>query len=191
MCSRERQRTGRERDNEAENSAIMAGCGTVDQGEKFKDNEAMKPKRISPSISRKPAVRATSYTEEKFSGIIARLSKGEPLAQILRDDGMPGMTTFYDWTYKDPVAAERFARARELGFDEIAASTLVIADEEPPRTASGGIDGGAVQHAKLRIETRLKLLAKWDPRRYGEKVEVSGDPNRPLGIAVEFINLPK
>lgn len=29
-------------------------------------------------------------------------------------------------------------------------------------------------HRKLQIETRLKLLAKWDPRRYGEKVEVNG-----------------
>jgi len=31
-------------------------------------------------------------------------------------------------------------------------------------------------HRKLQIETRLKLLAKWDPKRYGDlqKVEHSG-----------------
>ena len=29
-------------------------------------------------------------------------------------------------------------------------------------------------HRRLQAETRLKLLAKWDPRRYGDRVEVKG-----------------
>jgi hypothetical protein len=29
-----------------------------------------------------------------------------------------------------------------------------------------------VQRVKLIIETDLKLLAKWDPRRYGDKVDL-------------------
>jgi hypothetical protein len=29
-----------------------------------------------------------------------------------------------------------------------------------------------IQRAKLRVETRLKLLAKWDPRRYGDKMMI-------------------
>jgi hypothetical protein len=43
----------------------------------------------------------------------------------------------------------------------------------------GGIDGGDVQNRKLRIETRLKLLAKWDPKRYGERVAVGGAEDMP------------
>ncbi|HXD37446.1 MAG TPA: hypothetical protein VN624_12375, partial [Rhodanobacter sp.] len=27
-------------------------------------------------------------------------------------------------------------------------------------------------HRKLRIDTRLKLLAKWDPKRYGDKQQL-------------------
>ena len=33
-----------------------------------------------------------------------------------------------------------------------------------------------VQHRKLRIETRLKLLACWDPRRYGPKAVAPEPP---------------
>lgn len=29
----------------------------------------------------------------------------------------------------------------------------------------------AIDHRKLQIETRLKLLAKWDPKRYGERLQ--------------------
>ena len=28
-------------------------------------------------------------------------------------------------------------------------------------------------HRKLQIETRLKLLAKWDPKRYGKKLDLN------------------
>lgn len=97
---------------------------------------------------------------------------------------MPALRTFYGWMERDAELSARFARAREAGFDVIAASTLEIADQPPPTTAFGNIDGGAVQHAKLRIETRLKLLAKWDPKRYGDRVELAGDANAPLTVQV-------
>lgn len=66
------------------------------------------------------------------------------------------------------------ARAREAGFDRIAADCLEIADQTGKDTIYG--DNGAradtewISRSKLRIETRLKLLAKWDPKRYGDKI---------------------
>jgi hypothetical protein len=42
------------------------------------------------------------------------------------------------------------------------------------------------QHRRLQIETRLKLLAKWNPRKYGDKTVLAGDPDAPLNIAVDF-----
>ncbi len=130
--------------------------------------------------------RPSTFTSERFDEIIERLSAGEPLAAICRDDHMPGLTTVYDWMRKDESGAlsERFARAREAGFDMIAQDTLRIADEPPPITEHGSTDGGAVQHAKLRIETRLKLLAKWDPKRYGDRLELAGDAKAPLTVQV-------
>jgi hypothetical protein len=37
-------------------------------------------------------------------------------------------------------------------------------------------------HRKLQIETRLKLLAKWNPKKYGDRVQLSGDKENPLQI---------
>jgi hypothetical protein len=40
-------------------------------------------------------------------------------------------------------------------------------------------------HRKLQVETRLKLLAKWDPKRYGDMVrqEISGPDGAPIAQA--------
>ena len=37
-------------------------------------------------------------------------------------------------------------------------------------------------HRKLQIETRLKLLAKWNPKKYGDKVTHSGDASAPIAL---------
>lgn len=63
----------------------------------------------------------------------------------------------------DSVATD-IARARDIGFDAIAART---------RDVARGTDGstGDVQRDKLIIETDLKLLAKWS-RKYGERSNI-------------------
>ena len=112
-----------------------------------------------------------------IDSVLARIAKGEPLAAICRAEGMPSVSSVYDWLEEDKSMAARFARAREEGFDAIAAECLAISDTPPAyATGDGGmrIDGGDIQHRKLQIETRLKLLAKWDPKRYGDKLEVGG-----------------
>ena len=123
----------------------------------------------------------SSYTEEKANAILSDVSNGIPLAQVVKKVGI-GLTTWYDWTYADKELAERFARAREAGHDMIATDALAIADEAPPVTQNGGTDSGYVAWQKNRIWTRLQLLSKWDPKRYGDKVTVGGDANNPIKI---------
>ena len=116
--------------------------------------------------------------------ICERLAKGETLRAICRDDGMPHFTTVYDWIDGDPETALRFERARARGADAIAEEALAIMDQPPPMTDTGATDSGHVAWAKARVETRLKLLAKWHPKRYGDKLELAGDKDRPLTVEV-------
>jgi hypothetical protein len=37
-------------------------------------------------------------------------------------------------------------------------------------------------HRKLQIETRLKLLACWDPKKYGNRTTLAGDAQNPVVI---------
>jgi len=110
--------------------------------------------------------RPSDFTQEIADEICARLAKGEPLAQICRDEHMPAVRTVSDWKARHESFSAAFACAREEGFDELAAETLEIADQVEPEKAK-------VAKAKLRIETRLKLLAKWDPKRYGDKLDLT------------------
>lgn len=122
----------------------------------------------------------TSAEREKIiAKVIAGLSKGTPLTVICRGKGMANDDTIRLWADADDELARAIARARELGFDAIAMDALKIIDAEPERvtTTTGEdrtetrIDGASVQRAKNRFEARLKLLAKWDPKRYGELIK--------------------
>ena len=91
---------------------------------------------------------------------------------------MPGWVTVYNWINDDPAFAERIARARELGFDAIAEEALEIANTtvegETRKITEDGVEvtvADMLGHRKLQIETRLKLLAKWSPKRYGERTQ--------------------
>ena len=122
----------------------------------------------------------SKYSPELVDEIIKRVSEGEPLRVICRENGKPNYSTFYDWINELPELAQRFAKSRAEGYDAIAQQTLDIADAIPERERdSGKIDSGYVAHSKLRIETRLKLLAKWDPKRYGEKLALGGADDLP------------
>lgn len=121
--------------------------------------------------------RPSSYTPEIGDEIVERISNGEPLRQICRDEHMPSWMSVYRWMDKDADFSLRIARARELGEDAIAQEALLIADTPVEgvrlkETATGieRVTEDMLGHRKLQIETRLKLLAKWNPKKWGEKV---------------------
>jgi AcrR family transcriptional regulator len=141
--------------------------------------------------------RPSLYTDAIADEIITRLSDGEPLRQICRDIGV-GKSAVYRWLDEKeesfcPQFAGRFARARAEGFEAISEDCLEIADDarndwmerrKPDGEVDKAFDAEHVQRSKLRIETRLKLLAKWDPKRYGDKLELAGDKTSPLVVQV-------
>jgi hypothetical protein len=121
------------------------------------------------------------FLQEVADAICERIAEGEPLRAICREEGMPTDRTVRNWVVEYPEFASAIARARLAGFDVIAETCLEIADDSRndymEKAGKDGEAGGVafnaehVQRSKLRIETRLKLLAKWDPKRYGEKIE--------------------
>jgi hypothetical protein len=127
--------------------------------------------------------RPTKFTAALANEICARLSEGEPLAQICRDEHMPAVRTVSDWK-DDEAFSAAFARAREVGFDAIAARTRQTARGKTD--AEGGDSSGDVQRDKLIIETDLKLLARWDPKRYGDKVALTGGGEGDAPIRTEL-----
>ncbi len=105
--------------------------------------------------------------------ICTRLSRGEALRKICRDEHMPNWSVVYDWMHADEQYAQRIARARDVGHDAIAENAMEIADEAPPSGADGKTDSGYVAWQKNRVWTRLQLLAKWNPKKYGDRQDIN------------------
>lgn len=139
--------------------------------------------------------RPSKYTPEIAAEICERLSNGEPLRQICRDEHMPAWQKIYEWMQRDDALGERgaglsgaIARARETGQDAIAEEIWLDMKQEPERILSEGgarVDSGYVQWQKAKAEIGLKLLAKWNPKRYGDRVALAGDAESPLKVEAE------
>lgn len=133
--------------------------------------------------------RPSSYDPVIAQQICELLSEGVPLRVICRMEGMPAWRNVYFWMARDADLSAHIARAREVGYDNIAEECLQIADtpqlgeELSENTDDKGVKTVTVKkvdmlgHRKLQIETRLKLLAKWRPEKYGDKTVITGDPN--------------
>ncbi len=161
-----------------------------------------KPAKPKAQAAPKKTGRPSKYTPEIAQEIVERLSNAEPLRQICRDEGMPEWRTIYDWMYRDDkeVALGRgvglsaaIARAREIGYDKMAEECLELADTPKWGTKQVETEDGItvtredmLGHRKLQIETRLKLLAKWNPKKYGERLTHAGDAENPLQMQADI-----
>jgi hypothetical protein len=94
---------------------------------------------------------------------------------------------------RDEALSGAIARAREQGYDAIAEDLLAIADTplmgETETSSANGLTitrQDMLGHRKLQIETRLKLLAKWNPKKYGDRQILAGDKDSPLEVKADL-----
>ncbi len=130
------------------------------------------------------------FSDEERARIIDELiecvTAGGTLRSFCRRDEMPGYKLVYDWLDSDPDFRTRFARARDRGAEVLSEEALAIADTpEKGVTVTEDSEGtktvteDMLGHRRLRVETRLKLLARWNPRKWGDGAQHGqGEPLR-------------
>ena len=91
-------------------------------------------------------------------------------------------STFLMWMKDDAELANSYARAREDLIERIANEVMELSDADVGLQPDGKKDWAEVQKHKLQVDTRKWLLSKLAPKRYGDKLELTGDPDRPLAI---------
>ena len=96
-------------------------------------------------------------------------------------------STFNTWLNDDSALAVDYARAREYLIERMAQEVLDLSDSDVGLQPDGKKDWAAVQKHKLQVDTRKWLLSKLAPKKYGEKLEVSGDPDNPLVQRIERV----
>jgi hypothetical protein len=113
--------------------------------------------------------------------ICERLAGGESLRLICgsgRAKGLPGQTTVYRWLAENEAFQRAYALAREAQADLFIDQILAIADGE-------GEDARDAARDRLRIDTRKWVAAKLAPRKYGEKVALTGGADADPPIRIE------
>ena len=150
-----------------------------------------------PSIEKKKNGRPTKYTIKLADEICERLSGGESLNAISKDDHMPHRVNIMRWLLNtDNKGLDNFrtkyALARKIQYENMADDLLDISDNDvsqplliegrPVLDETGNPvmvkDNVGVQHARLRVDTRkwfmskvlLKFSDKSDPKDSPEEV---------------------
>jgi len=119
--------------------------------------------------------RPTIFTEELGDSICAEVMAGKPPVGILEADGMPEAATVYRWFRLHKEFCDNYARAKADQADYFAEDIIQIADMSKADT---------VQVDRLRVDTRKWVASKFKPKKYGEKIEIAGDPENPLKISL-------
>ena len=141
-------------------------------------------------MGRPPGISPYTNKEQIKDELVQWISNGKTLREFCRQDGMPNNTALYAWEQEDKDFAQRIAHARVIGHNVIAEESLAIMDSEPlavfDEAGNKRYDSGSIAWNKGRAEHRLKLLAKWNPRMYGERTVVAGDDEHPVVIEASF-----
>lgn len=102
--------------------------------------------------------------------ILGRVAEGVTLASICRDPTMPGIHSVTQWLASDEAFAASYARAKAMGLDAIAERARQTLRGKT--TEEGGDSTNDIIRDKAIADLDMKLLGKWDPKRYGDAVQL-------------------
>lgn len=143
----------------------MSQQPTNDAGEQPPKRGKSKPAPESHEPSKPKMGRPSRFTPQLADEIVERLATGEPLAKICRDDHMPCYSVVRKWEDEKPEFLALTTRGRKDGTHYMADECIEIADNPT-------IDH---QHKRIMVDTRIRLIGKWNAKEYGDNSHVKVD----------------
>lgn len=138
-----------------------------------------------------------AYSEEQKTEIVNRIcehiSCGLSLRKALKEvKPTVSSITFYEWIDNDKEKLKQYARACEERTEAMADEIIEISDysaNDTITTEKGDMpDNEWINRSKLRVDTRKWLMSKLQPKKYGDKLDLTsgGDkmPSAPPTINV-------
>ncbi len=142
--------------------------------------------KTKPAPKKRKIGRPSLYTDALAVKICRRLAEGEALRAICTDKAMPAISTVMGWLFNGKYEdfLEQYTRARQAQAELRADEIIDIAD---------GAEHGAseaVQAARLRVDARKWVAAKLLPKKYGDKLQHTGEGGGPIRTEVVFTGIP-
>lgn len=137
--------------------------------------------------------RPSGFSQEIADTISERLSLGESLRSICRDETMPSQSMVFRWLASKPEFREQYAHAREVQADSWADDIIEIADDSSgdvirdPESGNERFNSEFAARSRLRVDTRKWLMARMAPKKYGDKItqEHTGADGGALKVIIE------
>ena len=161
-----------------------------------KKKAAVSGKRAKAKTPRRKTGRPSLYTEALAAEICRRLAEGESLRSICRDEAMPDKATVLRWLADEAKAdfRDQYVLAREMQADALFDEALEIADDAlgdwaVDKDGKKVFDHEHVQRSRLRVDTRKWAAGKLAPKRYGDKIQHTGDGGGPIRVRPDLSKL--
>ena len=121
-------------------------------------------------------------TSEHSERICDMLAEGCSLRQAAQVIGLTE-AAIRKWAKDDKEFGEHYSKAMVDRWEKMAVE-LADADCTGP---DGRTDNALVRQRRLQVDTRKWVLSKMLPRKYGDKIEITGDADAPLLTRIELI----
>lgn len=135
------------------------------------------------------------YTERRAKHICQELMKGKTLTKISEEEDMPSLVAIYSWLNPyhpqyHPEFVESYKLARKVQAEVLADEIKDISDNDANDSQI------KLGRDRLRTENRKWMASKMAPRKFGDKVELTGADGESLipkevKICVNFVSPQK
>ncbi len=149
-----------------------------------------------PAPKKRKTGRSSLYTEALAAKICRRLAEGETLRSVCRDKAMPDKATVLRWLADQKKANFRsqYVHAREMQADALFDEALEIADDasgdwSTDKDGKKVLDHENIQRSRLRVDTRKWAAGKLAPKKYGDKLQHTGEGGGPIRVRPDLSKL--
>ena len=142
------------------------------------------------------AGRPRKYTKKFADNICARISEGESLRSICREDGMPSLATVMMWRatdengfleqYEKACISRAFIWSEEL-LDITDNSSNDWMERNDPDNPGYQLNGESVSRSRLRVDTRKWLLSKVLPK-YADNTPIVSNSEELASVVGKLID---
>ena len=140
--------------------------------------------------------RPSLYSDKLAAKICERLAEGETLRSVCRDQAMPDKATVLRWLADEAKTGfrDQYAHARDMQADALFDEALEIADDalgdwSTDKDGKKVVDHENIQRSRLRVDTRKWAAGKMAPKRYGDKIQHTGDGGGPIRVRPDLSKL--
>lgn len=126
----------------------------------------------------------TKYTVETGDRICVEITMGKSLSKISKENDFC-LASVFNWLRTNKEFLDNYTRAKEEQADFFAEEIMEIADEVITPLMDGKIDGGVVNHRRLRVDARKWVASKLKPKKYGDKLQTE-ELNKVEPVAVNI-----